>query len=219
MKTIHATLAVVAGLILSACGGGGGSGSGTVGPQGVSVHLATQTRGPTGAEVRDYLAVFASGGPWCRGANCERLEGRQDPGIFRFSKPPLLRIAEGTDGHQRAMILHAVALVNHALPYDNHIRIGEDSPTLAQVQEVPGGQIFVDFARHNDWIPMKSLSEITGTTLLPRLPPQGFDQSPSAAGASPIGTYLCGRATPSWSGSRRHDHRNSSKRLLLVFLE
>ena len=154
MKTIHATLAVVAGLILSACGGGGGGGgSGPVGPQGVSVRLATQTRGPTGAEVRDYLAVFASGGPWCRGANCEILEGRQDPGIFRFSKPPLLRIAEGTDDHQRAMILHAVALVNHALPYDRHIRIGEDSPALAQVQEVPDGQIFVDFARHNDWIP------------------------------------------------------------------
>ena len=27
------------------------------------------------------------------------------------------------------------------------------------------------------------------------------------------------RATPSWSGSRRHDHRNSSNRQLLVFLE
>ena len=48
--------------------------------------------------------------------------------------------------------------------------------------------------------------------------PQDFRQSPSAVGAPPIGTHLCGMATP-WNGLRRHDHRNSSSRSMLVLIE
>ena len=34
----------------------------------------------------------------------------------------------------------------------------------------------------------------------------------------PSGIHLCGMATP-WNGLRRHDHRNSSSRPMLVLLE
>ena len=87
-----------------------------------------------------------------RGHNCER-RSEAAPGIFRFPEPPVVRVAEGTDSHQRAMILHAVAMVYRALPYESHIRIGEDAPALASINAVPDGQIFVDFALHDDWIP------------------------------------------------------------------
>ncbi len=52
------------------------------------------------------------------------------------------------------MILHSVAMVNRALPYDRHIKIGPDAPALAPIGDVPDGEIFVDFAPHDDWQPL-----------------------------------------------------------------
>lgn len=149
--TFRPSAALAAVFVLAACGGGGGSGSGPSAPTS-SISLTRDTAPPTAAEVLDYLAVFASGGPWYSGNNRE-YRWQADPGLFRFPESPTVRIAEGTDDHQRAMILHAVAMVNRALPYESHIKIGTDAPALALIGDVPDGQIFVDFALHDDWKP------------------------------------------------------------------
>ena len=159
MPNRFALTAVVA-LTVAACGGGGsGSGPQTMiqppprmdpptRPQGDPVHYGTETDGPTAAEVLDYIGVFASGGPY---PSANRIEYSQEPGISIFSKPATVRIAEGTDDHQRALIHHAVAMVNRATSYDRHITIGPDAPALTLWADVPDGQIFVDFAPHEDW--------------------------------------------------------------------
>ena len=156
MPNRFALTAVVA-LTVAACrGGGSGSGPQTMiqppprmdpptRPQGDPVHYGTETDGPTAAEVLDYIGVFASGGPWPNYSTTGR------PGLSVFPEPATLRIAAGTDDHQRAMILHGVAMVNRALPYERHIRIGPDAPALTPLEDVPNGQIFVDFAPYEVW--------------------------------------------------------------------
>ncbi len=159
MPNRFAFTAVVA-LAVAACGGGGsGSGPQTmVQPpprmdpparsQGDPARYGTETDGPTAAEVLDYLGVFASGGPY---PSADGIEYSQRPGISIFPNPATLRIAEGTDDHQRSLIHHAVAMVNRAVRYDRHIKIGPDAPALALWEDVPDGEIFVDFALHEDW--------------------------------------------------------------------
>ena len=125
-------------------------------------HFATETDGRTAAKVLDYLGVFASGGPW---PSADGVEYESKLRLSVFPNPPILHIAEGTGEHQRAMILRAVAMVNRALPYERHIRIGADAPALTRIEAVPEGQIFVDFAQHNDWVasnPSRDLTAFAG---------------------------------------------------------
>ena len=146
---------------LAACGGGGGNsvttGGGSQGPvvsmpDPVSVSLERE-RGPAAVKVLERLQIHASGGPWYSGDNRE-FTWSHHPGLPRYAEPPTVRVAEGTTDHQRAMPLHAVAMVNRALPYESHIRIGPDAPPLAPMDDVPDGEIFVDFALHDDWLPL-----------------------------------------------------------------
>ncbi len=168
MKMIHAAFASSV-LILAACGGGGG-GSGGPAPAGTmpppQVHPQPPERqqlpgiaaeygpeeayGPPRERVLAYLRLFATGG-----AEFPSLEAEDDDhpdGIVVFRDPPILRIGPGTNDHQRALIHHAVALVNRALPWDRHIRIGPDAlqPRIP-IEEVEDGQIFVDFAPRHAW--------------------------------------------------------------------
>ena len=159
MRITPAIAAVM--FMLTACGGSG-SGSGPVSVtqqpnptpsvSAPSISLTRETSATTAVAVLDYLQTHASGGPWYSGNNREAT-WRHAPGLARFSDIPTVRIAEGTNDHQRAMIMHAVAMVNRALPYQSHIRMGADAPALAAIDDVPDGQIFVDFARHEDWTP------------------------------------------------------------------
>lgn len=70
-------------------------------------------------------------------------------------------MAEGTNDHQRAMIHHAVAMVNRALRYDRHVWIGQDASALTGIDKVPDNQILVDFALHRDWYPRPSPNFLT----------------------------------------------------------
>ncbi len=173
MKSLHAALvAVVAsGLILSACGAAtipivaGSRGGGSEEPA-----ATTQVEGPprgaparrervetSASETLRYLGIFASGGQQ------PARDVMVPKGIPVFQDQPILRIAPGTDDHQRALIHHAVSLVNRALPYGRHIRIGPDAPRdLAPVEAVPEGQIFAEFA--------------------PRQPPEWTEDGREAAG-------------------------------------
>ena len=72
-------------------------------------------------------------------------------GLALFPKHPVLRLAEGTSEEHAVHALHAAALINSALPHDKRILIGPEAPPLANVDAIPDGQIFVDFAAKSDW--------------------------------------------------------------------
>lgn len=145
----------VAILLLVACGGGGGSDSGfppsdrqalatlTELYETVSVSMRTGAENPTAAEVLSYLAAHASGGPRHSGPT-----RTTETGLVRFAEPPTVRLAEGTTAEQRGLVLYSVAVVNRWLPYDQHVRIGSDAPALAAIEDIPDGQIFIDFVPH-----------------------------------------------------------------------
>ena len=114
----------------------------------VSVSIRSESGNPSGPETISYLRQHASGGPWYAGPS---YTWQQSPGLVRFAQLPTVRIAEGTDPHLRAMTSYAVALINRVLPYERHIRIGEDAPALAAIGNVPDGQVFVDFGPSETW--------------------------------------------------------------------
>ena len=155
--TIAAALSL---LFLAACGGGAGGGSipitnpGPVDPgnppqQPIGV-LGTSNL-PSAERVVEYLQIHASGGPWT-GADGEYGDR---PGLVRFASPPTLHLAEGATSRERAITLYAVALINRALPYDWHLRIGSDVPAgrAHQWQQglpyIPDGQIFIEWHRQS----------------------------------------------------------------------
>ena len=119
-------------------------------PGSAAEYRPEEAYGPPRERVLAYLRLFATGG-----AEFPSLEAEDDDhpdGIVVFRDPPILRIGPGTNDHQRALIHHAVALVNRALPWDRHIRIGPDAlqPRIP-IEEVEDGQIFVDFAPRHAW--------------------------------------------------------------------
>ena len=133
----------MAGLV--ACGGGGG-GSVTTGGNapGPVVTLRSMTDGPGAVLVADYLREHAD----------ERIawSGARGPaGIARFAAPPVVRLVHGVSERERANTAYAVALINRALPYDNHLAIGPDASAGHAVEgpgplpHVPDGQIHVEF--------------------------------------------------------------------------
>ncbi len=141
---------------LMACGGGGGGGGGgsfrppdpgPVDPLPFSPTLTTRT-GPSAADVTDYLYTHASGGPWRSGPD---FTWRHDPGLVRFKEPPTIRIARTATDHERALAQYAIGLINRALPYESHLRIGADAPTgiagqwEAGLPNIPDGQIVIEF--------------------------------------------------------------------------
>ncbi len=136
-------------LLLNACGGGGGSG----GPPIVSINemvsasLKQEQSGPTASEVVSYLRVHISGGPW------PAVGGplQHDPGLARFAEAPVIRVAEGTSDNDRALVHRTVALINRELPYDLHLRIGDDAPALAAIEDVPDNHVYIDIAPAADW--------------------------------------------------------------------
>ena len=75
------------------------------------------------------------------------------PGLPTFPDRPIVRIAEGTSGEFAAHATRAVELINSALPYDKRILLSsEPAPPLTAIEDVPDGQIFIDFAPSaEDW--------------------------------------------------------------------
>ena len=114
----------------------------------VTVRLEQKTDNPTAQQVAAYVYSSASGGPWNSGPD---FTYRRDSGLARFETPPTLRIAQGTDDHNRAMIYHAVALIDRHLPFEAHVQIGAGAPALLHVDDILDGQNFVDFAPPSDW--------------------------------------------------------------------
>ncbi len=132
--------------LLFGCGGGGSS---TTIPQPVAV-LGNSTL-PSANHVVEYLRVHAGGGPWeTAPAYPESSQSfSHDPGLIRFAAPPVVRLAEGISGRERAISLYAISLINRALPYEQHLRIGPDTPANPALDwerglpNIPDGQIFI----------------------------------------------------------------------------
>ena len=133
-------LSVVLALSLFGCGGGSG-GRIDVQPQ-LTTSFSEAVSIPSALTVSRYLSEHASGGPWNSGPD---FTFKQPPGLVRFAEPPTLRITEGASDKERGIALYAVDLINRALPYEQHIQIGEDAPDDTTVEILPDGQILVAF--------------------------------------------------------------------------
>ena len=78
-------------------------------------------------------------------------------GLETFSAPPTVRVAADTNAQFLEYALGAVRLINAALPQGKRILFSRDpAPPLAAIEDVPDGEIFIDFARWADWnVPSK----------------------------------------------------------------
>ena len=78
--------------------------------------------------------------------------GRRSTGLETFSVRPVVRVAEGTGAEFVEYTERAVRLINAALPYEKRILFGGNSaPPHTVLNDVPDGEIFVDFTRWEDW--------------------------------------------------------------------
>ena len=113
---------------------------------------------------RDYGGVAVSYGRVHDGAGAERVieylkqhideeyrNGTRTPGLPTFPDLPTVRMAEGTREEFAAYVEQAVQLINTALPYDKRIQFSsEPASPLTATEDVPDGQIFIDFAPSAD---------------------------------------------------------------------
>ena len=133
--------------LLFACGGGG---SGKY-PQPPPPARLGNSNLPSSERIVNYLQTHASGGPWegCCGTYSH------SPGLVRFNTPPTVRFATGMSERERVASMYAVSLINRALPYDQHLRLGLDAPAGVSwdwrggLPDIPDGQIFIEFVNGN----------------------------------------------------------------------
>ncbi|MCY4487016.1 MAG: hypothetical protein OXF11_07855 [Deltaproteobacteria bacterium] len=79
-------------------------------------------------------------------------EYKRTAGLETFSSAPTARVAEGTSERLAGYAVRAVQLINAALPPEKRIRFShEAAPPLAAIDDVPDGEIYIDFARWEDW--------------------------------------------------------------------
>jgi len=73
-------------------------------------------------------------------------------GFQTFTGRPVVRLAEGTSAEFIEYAERAVQLINAALPYERRVLFGGNpARALAVVQEVPDGEIHIDFSSWADW--------------------------------------------------------------------
>ncbi len=109
----------------------------------------------------DYGGVTVSSGYVQDGAGADRVleylerHTREDykgwrapaPGLATFADRPVVRLAEGMSDELAAAVEQAVRQINTALPREQRIALGRDPvPPLSAIEDVPAGEIFVDFA-------------------------------------------------------------------------
>ena len=130
-----------------------------------TLHVGPDVAPPSGelATSGDYNGIAVSSGEVQDGVGADRVfeylqehmtlgEYKNTPGLEGYAEPPVVRIAEGTDEEFTEYVVRAVQLVNTALPYDKRVVLSTDpAPPLTAIEDVPDGQIFVDFAPWADW--------------------------------------------------------------------
>ena len=130
-----------------------------------TLHVGADVAPPAGelAAGGDYNGVAVSSGLVQDGAGAARVleylkehvspgKDKINPGLEGYAAAPVVRLAEGTDEEFTEYVVRAIQLVNAALPRDRRIELSTNpAPPLADMRDVPDGQIFVDFAPWADW--------------------------------------------------------------------
>ena len=108
---------------------------------GIAVSSGEVRDGASAERVIEYLETQAGGGG----------SGSSATGLPTFAEPPTLRFAAGTSREAIAYVTRAVDVVNATLPADSRIVIGPVRlPPRTPIDNVPDGQIFVDFTPSAD---------------------------------------------------------------------
>ena len=108
---------------------------------GIAVSSGEVRDGASAERVIEYLETQAGGGG----------SGSSATGLPTFAEPPTLRFAAGTSREAIAYATRAVDVVNATLPADSRIVIGPVRlPPRTPIDNVPDGQIFVDFTPSAD---------------------------------------------------------------------
>ena len=116
---------------------------------GVAVSSGRVQDGEGVDRVLEFLETHVGGGPSMAGEAFTFERGIT--GLSTFWEPPIVRLAEGTSDEFAAYAVRAVQFINIALPYEQRIVFSDDpAPPLAAIEEVPDGEIFVDFAPTRD---------------------------------------------------------------------
>lgn len=72
--------------------------------------------------------------------------------LTTFPNSPTVSFVEGTDDEFATATLHAVRIVNSILPYDTQLILGESyAPDPTGVEDVPYGNIHIEFIPQNRW--------------------------------------------------------------------
>ena len=79
--------------------------------------------------------------------------GSETTGLPTFAGQPIIRVAGGTSEEFTEHVVRAVQLINTALPYDQRMLLSSvPAPPLTAIQDIPDGEVFVDFAPSaEDW--------------------------------------------------------------------
>ncbi len=73
-------------------------------------------------------------------------------GLATFSRPPTVRVVEGTNEKFTDYAVRAVQIINTALPQDKRIRFGDSpAPDPVDVEDVPRGSIYIEFIPQAQW--------------------------------------------------------------------
>ena len=116
---------------------------------GVAVSSGRVQDGEGADRVLEFLETHVAGGPSMAGE--EFTFERGITGLSTFPDRPIVRLAEGTSDEFAEYAVRAVQLINTALPYEERIIFSSDSaPPLAAIEDVPDGEIFIDFAPSDD---------------------------------------------------------------------
>ena len=118
---------------------------------GVAVSSGRVQDGEEADRVLEFLETHVGGGPSMAGE--EFTFERGITGLSTFPDWPIVRLAEGTSDEFAEYAVRAVQLINTALPYEERIIFSSDpAPPLAAIEDVPDGEIFIDFApTRDDW--------------------------------------------------------------------
>ena len=113
-----------------------------------------RVRDGVGAErVLEFLEMHVAPSTSSGGPGSDYTFTRATAGLATYPDRPTVRLAEDTSEEYAAYAVRAVELINAALPYEKRMVFDTNpAPPLAAIDDIPDGQIFIDFApTEEDW--------------------------------------------------------------------